>query len=194
MVNLTRDFEDLFKTHYSALCNLAYNITKNEEAAEDIAQDVFLKMWQRRNNLQDIVNIKSYLFRAVANASIDYLKNNKNVIRLNPNDDVQPSADGEDAVIRKELEARIERALRLLPPKCRAIFVMSRHEGMKYKEIAEQLGISVKTVENQMGIALEKMRNELKPYLTKEFISTTTKTAVSVGNILFLAYIFFQIL
>jgi RNA polymerase sigma-70 factor (ECF subfamily) len=70
-----------------------------------------------------------------------------------------------------ELSARIHEAIDRLPPQCRAIFLLSRNEEMKYREIAEHLRISVKTVEKQMGIALEKLRNHLKPYLSREFIA-----------------------
>lgn len=70
----------------------------------------------------------------------------------------------------RELEQKITQAVNNLPPKCKAVFVLSRYEGLKYKQIAEHLDISVKTVENQMGSALQKLRDELKPYLTREFL------------------------
>ncbi|MCE3259059.1 MAG: hypothetical protein K0S12_700 [Bacteroidetes bacterium] len=185
------DFEKLFKSHYTLLCNVTFRIIKDEQAAEDIVQEVFLKLWQRKDRLEDVVNFKAYLVRAVTNASIDHLKNNRSVMALTRvNDEDRKADNAEQAIIQKELEARIERALQLLPPKCRAIFVLSRHEGMKYKEIAEHLQISVKTVENQMGIALEKMRNELKPYLTREFISQPLVKAAATSVILLLILLF----
>ncbi len=70
-----------------------------------------------------------------------------------------------------ELERKVDESINRLPPKCRAIYLMSRHEGLKYKEIADALDLSLKTVENQMGIALEKLREDLKPFLTTEFLA-----------------------
>jgi RNA polymerase sigma-70 factor, ECF subfamily len=182
MSEISLHFEQLFKTQFKLLCNISNNIIKNERAAEDIVQEVFLKLWQKKDELTIHTNYMGYLYRATANASIDYLKNNKNVIPLKQVVYNQKANDenAETAMVSKELEKSIERALRLLPPKCKAIFVLSRYEGMKYKEIATHLGISVKTVENQMGIALEKMRTELKPYLTKEFLASVAKRGISL--------------
>lgn len=187
MSEISLHFEQLFKTQFKLLCNISNNIVKNERAAEDIVQEVFLKLWQKKDILTIHTNYMGYLYRATANASIDYLKNNRNVIPLKTNSHHQANEENaEGSMINKELEKSIERALRSLPPKCKAIFVLSRYEGMKYKEIATHLGISVKTVENQMGIALEKMRNELKPYLTKEFLSAVAKRGLSIGFLWFL--------
>jgi RNA polymerase sigma-70 factor (ECF subfamily) len=187
MSEIPLQFEQLFKANFRLLCNIANNIVKNERAAEDIVQDVFLKLWQKKDELKIHSNLLGYLYRATANASIDYLKHNRNVIPLKQTIHYQKTDDNaETAVMRKELEKNIEKAMRTLPPKCKAIFVLSRFEGMKYKEIAEHLNISVKTVENQMGIALDKLRTELKPYLTREFLSNFTKMG--------LAFIFAQLL
>jgi RNA polymerase sigma-70 factor, ECF subfamily len=181
MSEIPLHFEQLFKSHFRLLCNIANNIVKNERAAEDIVQDVFLKLWQKKDDLKIHTNVMGYLYRATANASIDYIKNNRNVIPLKQTIHYQKTDDNAEAVLmRKELEKNIERAMRLLPPKCKAIFVLSRFEGMKYKEIAEHLGLSVKTVENQMGIALDKLRTELKPYLTREFLAAVTKTGITL--------------
>jgi RNA polymerase sigma-70 factor, ECF subfamily len=182
MPEISQLFEEVFKSHHRVLCSIANNIVKNPKAAEDIVQDVFLKLWQKKDELVIHSNLKGYLYRSTANAAIDYLRNNKNVIPLRKvvfsekTDDVNAEA----YMIKKELEDSIEKALRLLPPKCKAIFVLSRFEGMKYKEIAGHLNISVKTVENQMGIALEKMRSELKPFLTKEYLIQSVKKIISV--------------
>src|SRR5690606_3853531 len=78
--------------------------------------------------------------------------------------------DDPNSMVTQELEQRLDHAINSLPPKCRAIFVLSRFEEMKYQEIANHLDISVKTVENQMGIALEKIRNSMAPYLRGEFL------------------------
>jgi RNA polymerase sigma-70 factor, ECF subfamily len=177
MIDSKPDFESIFKSQFATLCNIAFNITKNKKAAEDIVQDIFLKLWKNKHRIEAIDNYKGYLYRSVTNASIDYLKQNKNTIPVAAQREiVSPASNGEKQMMEKELAVKIEKALLSLPPKCRAIFVLSRHEGMKYREIAEYLEISVKTVENQMGIALGKLREELKPYLTREFNSYSAPT------------------
>jgi RNA polymerase sigma-70 factor (ECF subfamily) len=179
MVEVTLQFEELFKSQYRLLCNISNNIVKNERAAEDIVQEVFIKLWQKREELKIHTNLMGYLYKATVNSSIDYIKNNKNVIPLRQVNYYQETDENaEKRVMQKELSKSIDKALKNLPPKCKAIFVLSRYEGMKYKEIAQHLGISVKTVENQMGIALEKLRTELRPFLTREFINTFVKTSL----------------
>jgi len=170
MLQTSPDFEHLFLTRFPVLCNVAFRITRNKKAAEDIVQDVFLKLWQNKHKFADLENYNGYLYRCTANAAIDYLKNYRNIIPLDvqrPNGSAV--SNGERLMMEKELEHEIEKAMSNLPPKCRAIFVLSRYEGMKYREIAEHLEISLKTVENQMGIALSKLREHLQPYLTREF-------------------------
>jgi RNA polymerase sigma-70 factor (ECF subfamily) len=190
MVEITLQFEELFKSQYRLLCNISNNIVKNERAAEDIVQEVFIKLWQKREELQIHSNLMGYLYKATVNSSIDYVKNNKNVIPLRQVNYYQETDENaEKRVMQKELSKSIEKALKNLPPKCKAIFVLSRYEGMKYKEIAQHLGISVKTVENQMGIALDKLRTELRPFLTREFIGTFVKTSI----VFLLADFFFRL-
>ena len=109
---------------------------------------------------------KAYLMRSVVNTSLSYLKQNKKQKELT---DIHLEAQGgsDEAVLQKELESKIGQALDQLPPKCKAIFVLSRFENLKNKEIAATLGVSLKTVENQMGIALKKLRDELKSYFKR---------------------------
>lgn len=169
MRDLHEDFEHIFRSQFPVLCNVAFNIIKNQKASEDIVQDIFLRLWKNKDRLDEVDNYKAYLYRSTTNAAIDYLKRNKNVITLNQREITTGVPEADQNVREQELTRTIDKALASLPPKCRAIFVLSRHEGMKYREIAEYLEISVKTVENQVGIALSKLRESLRPYLTKEF-------------------------
>lgn len=172
------DFEELFKSNYNTMCNIASNIVKNSDSAKDIVQEVFIKLWDKKADLLEISNIKGYLFRATTNASINYLSQNKKIVSLEASG-VTLSINPDETLTTKELEAKIQYALDRLPPKCKAIFVLSRFEGMKYAEIAEHLDISEKTVKNQMLIALNKMREDLRPYLTKEFLALALSTGIS---------------
>ncbi len=132
-----------------------------------MVQDVFLKIWERREHLEFSVSVKSYLYRAVHNACLNLIDKKKKEVRM---DDVSlkivhPTASAEEKVDRRELDDAIKKGLEQLPAGCRKVFEMSRFGEMKYKEIADTLGISVKTVEHQMGKALRIMREQLSEYL-----------------------------
>jgi RNA polymerase sigma-70 factor, ECF subfamily len=169
MTEFSKDFEEVYKSHYKMLRNAAQNIIGDHDASHDVVQEVFLKLWNKRNELDYILNIKAYLFKSVVNTSLTYIENNKSKTSL-PELRLEASNTSDSKVLAKELEQKIQLALDALPPKCKAIFVLSRFEGLKNKEIAEVLGLSLKTVENQMGIALKKMRDDLRPYLTRDFL------------------------
>jgi RNA polymerase sigma-70 factor (ECF subfamily) len=164
MAALADRFEDLYKAHYKELRIAAENIISDSDAAHDVVQEVFLKLWHRREELGAILNERAYLYRAVINASITYLSGSKKKTDIS-NLAVEGGASADQQTMTKELEEKIQYALDALPPKCKAIFVLSRFEGMKNKEIAQLMNLSLKTVENQMGIALKKMRDDFKHYL-----------------------------
>lgn len=161
------EFELIYRTHYNKLRNTVENIIGDADASHDIVQEVFLKLWQKKNELDLILNIKAYLFKSVINSSITYLENKKRQAQLSDLP-VSPHEATDAGLIQKELEAKIQIAVNKLPAKCKAIFVLSRYENLTYKEIAIYLNLSAKTVENQMGIAIKKMYEELKTYLYKE--------------------------
>ena len=161
-------FENLFQSHYANLCGYAVKYVWELEQAEEIVQDLFFNIWSKRSNLQITSSIESYLFRAVRNACLNYLKHLK--VRDNYATDVKESVNpGRDqdnnSVEVLELQDKIEEAIEALPPERKKIFLLSRHEELKYKEIAEQLGISVKTVEAQMGKALKYLRESLSEFM-----------------------------
>ena len=161
-------FEDVFKTHYRSLHAYAYTLLKDEMAAEEMVQNVFYKLWERSETLQISGSIAAYLYRAVHNESLNYLKHLK--VRSEHQLHVSHRAghDNDSASKRlhlKELEDRLRKAMNDLPEQCRTIFQMSRFEELRYKEIADRLDISVKTVENQMGKALKILRSKLVDFL-----------------------------
>jgi len=169
MADLLDNFEEVYKTHYKMLRNAAENIIGDHDASHDIVQEVFVKLWNKKNEVSAILNIKAYLFRSVINSSLTYLENNKNKIKTDEFR-IASQSSTDSKLMAQELESKIQIALNALPPKCKAIFALSRFEGLKNKEIAEHLNLSLKTVENQMGIALKRMKDDLKPYLTREFL------------------------
>lgn len=179
MPDLSDNFEEMYKVHYKMLRNAAENIIGDADSAHDVVQDVFIKLWNRRDEVSAILNKKAYLFRSVINASITFLENNKNKTSIGDLK-IESSGRTDSQLLTKELESKIQLALNALPPKCKAIFVLSRFDGLKNKEISDYLGLSIKTVENQMGIALKKMKDDLKPYLTKEFFSLALLAGVGL--------------
>ena len=161
-------FEQVFKTHFKRLHAYAFTILRDEIQAEEMVQQVFFKLWERTDNLSLTGSISSYLYRAVHNESLNYIKHQK--VRSNHQLNVAYSMKNEvehpaKKIMAIELEKKIHTALNELPEQCRTIFQMSRFDELKYREIADKLGISVKTVESQMSKALRLLRVKLVDFL-----------------------------
>jgi RNA polymerase sigma-70 factor, ECF subfamily len=170
-------FEHLFKMHFRGLHAYAFTILKEEAMAEEIVQNVFCKIWEKKQLPEIETSPKAYLYKAVYHDCLNYLKHKK-VKSAHAMHVVRQSNDREenasDKVMAGELKERIHTALNELPEQCRTIFQMSRFEGLKYQEIADEMGLSVKTVENQMGKALKLMRIKLVEFLPLFIISLLT--------------------
>jgi len=165
-------FETLYKKYYIFLCLIAENIVRNHSDAEEIVSDVFVKLWNIRENINITTSIKAYLIKAVHNTSINYLEKSKTSNKLTDNfndSDFKLLAWDSDyplgQLYEKEITDILEHGINTLPDACRQIFILSRNEDMKYKEIADKLGISVNTVKTQMKIALVRLRENLKDYM-----------------------------
>jgi RNA polymerase sigma-70 factor (ECF subfamily) len=172
-------FEQVFKTYYKNLHGYAFTMIKDEAAAEETVQQVFFKLWERTENLSISGSVQAYLYRAVYNESLNYLKHQKVRTRhqLFVKHRREESTEGSSKGIHvKELEAKISAALNELPEQCRTVFQLSRFEELRYKEIADHLQISVKTVENQMGKALKLLRSKLADFLILIFIFIQSKS------------------
>ena len=168
------DLEILFKQHYTKLCNIAYRIINDKIGAEDIVQEVFIKVWETKDKINITTTIEGYLIKSVTNTSLNYLKKHKKVVfedAVSKLSKVSSDIKTDQKINYEELHKIVYEALDKLPPKCRTIFVLSRFEEMKNKEIAEHLDISVKTVENQMSIAIDKLQNNLKESLKQDYIT-----------------------
>jgi RNA polymerase sigma-70 factor (ECF subfamily) len=157
-------FGYLFRQYYKPLCRQACHIVSCTYRSEEIVSDVLLKLWNNRRQLAINTSLNAYLFAAVRNQAIDYLRHQARHRRLVANiDTAMESGDGspEDAIIFSEVNRMVERAIDALPPRGRHIFRLSRDRGLKYKEIAELLNISIKTVETHMRRSLIFLRDEL---------------------------------
>lgn len=166
-------FEQIFKTYFKSLHAYAYTILKNETEAEEMVQQVFFKLWERAGNLSFSGSIAAYLYRAVHNESLNYFRHRKvrSVHQMHVAYNMKQEAEQPaKKIMSKELEGKFRAALNDLPEQCRTIFQLSRFEEMKYREIADKLGISIKTVENQMGKALKILRIKLVDFLVMLFL------------------------
>lgn len=159
-------FEDLFRTYFTLLCQFAMKFTGSDlDDAKEIVHDVFIKVWEKIDSLPPDTNYKSYLYKAVNNRGLNFIRDRKKLVQLDHiSDEKHASASSEVEI--QELERAIELAIQSLPDKCREVFVMSRYEGLTYKSIAGKMAISVKTVEAQMSKALRLMRKHLAEFLS----------------------------
>lgn len=165
---LRDSFDILYVTYYPRMIRFAREYVLSEEDAENIVQDIFVLLWEKRDVLEIKVSIAPYLFTLVKNRCLDFLRHK--VI----SEDFSKEYKAKQIALEElncvfasdeDMENIITRAIDSLPERCREIFIKSRIEGKKYKKIAEELNISVNTVENQMSIAFRKLRLELKDYL-----------------------------
>jgi len=159
-------FEMMFRDYYTPLVQYGNTLLKDFEETEDVVQQVFISVWEKRSLAGVHTSARSMLYKAVYNACLNRLKHRK--VRSEHAEELkatQPAPETTDLLQAKELELRIHQAIELLPEQCAKIFNLSRFEQLKYQEIADKMGLSVKTVENQMGKALKVIRGELSDYL-----------------------------
>jgi RNA polymerase sigma-70 factor (ECF subfamily) len=163
------EFEMLFKQHFKPLCFLAQRYVKDLDMAREIVQESFMALWDKRGGLDASKPVKAYLSTIVYNKSLNYLRSEKKFdkdLLISEHLMGDPIGEYTDALIVKDIQAKIDQAMEELPEKCREIFMMNRYKHLKYQEIADKLQISVKTVEAQMSKALQRMRISLSEYLT----------------------------
>jgi len=161
--------EDLFRQNFEAMCRLAMKFIHDFDTSKDIVHEVFTAFWQKFDSLPDDTQYKSYLFTAVRNKSFNHLRDQKKHLKIVEAEEEATPETG-DSMESKELAREIDYALNLLPDRCRQVFELSRFEGKKYGQIAEELDISVKTVEGQMSKALRLLREHLQDFLVLFFI------------------------
>ncbi len=161
-------FEALFKANFKRLFAYAITILREDSHAEEIVQNVFYKMWEKKGKIDIQTSVTAYLYRSVYNDCLNYLKHKKVKATYTMHKTWSQKDETDNATTKvqlSELQQKLDAALSDLPEQCRTIFQMSRFEELKYREIASKLGISVKTVENQMGKALSILRIKLADYL-----------------------------
>lgn len=161
-------FSVVFTQYYSDLVRFSFKFTNDLNISEEIVQDVFLRLWENRSSLEIHTSLKSYLLKNVQNRSIDSLRHTgitNQYVSMVLNNVIVTQNDTENYVFFSELQANYNNALKKIPVQYADVFRMSRMEGLKYQEIADELGVSVRTVEVRLSKALGMLREELKDFL-----------------------------
>jgi RNA polymerase sigma-70 factor, ECF subfamily len=160
-------FDKLFLKYYQPLCRFSFAIQKNEQAAEDIVQDLFVYLWENRQTVNITTSVKAFLYTSVRNRTLNYIKSSgtrRNWESTHVDLNFEETTDEVVAETNETFEL-IEQAINELPEKCKEIFILNRKYNLKYNDIAKKLNLSPKTVENQIGIALKRIREYLSKYI-----------------------------
>lgn len=171
-------FDYLFHLYYSSLVVYCRQIIFDHQAAEDIVQGFFLKLWSNSQSIQIDQSIKSYFLTSVRNRSLDYLRHQKVKAKVEENlisEEINTNHD-HHYLLETELRQYIDAALAKLPPVCCEVFMMNRFDGLKPKDIAEKKGISVRTVEGHIGKAIKIMKKELEQFLPSILVMIILKS------------------
>jgi len=155
----------IFDRHYPLLLSDIYRLIPDESSCQDLAQEIFVDLWNKRENLDIHTSLRAYLRRAAINKSLNYIKANRRT-HFEDADDLghlpdTSASDTNKREAQETLEDALHVAIGTLPEKCRIVFNLSRFEQLSHREIAEKLGISVKTIENQITKAMKMLREAL---------------------------------
>jgi RNA polymerase sigma-70 factor (ECF subfamily) len=171
--NDQRALKVLFDQYHHSLCNLAVTIVRDSDAARDIVQEVFVKLWRNRDQLDAVIVLNAYLRRAVVNTSLNYLENSntKGKITLDKADlTSHVSSSAHQQLEYSELREKVAHVVASLPDRTRTVYTLIRSEEMSYKEVAEALSISTKAVEKEIMKALRILREALREYLPSAIV------------------------
>ncbi|GHB75058.1 hypothetical protein GCM10007390_30990 [Persicitalea jodogahamensis] len=160
--------ELLFRRYHRALCSHALRYVYSREVAEDIVSDVFCKFWKNASFEAVSSSYRLYLFRSVRNEAYSHLRSDfkrRDSHELFTTPEAGPGLRPDHITQYEETFHRVQLLVEQLPPQCRKVFLMSRFEGKRYKEIAEEMGLSVKTVDTHLVKALKLVRNGLRDYV-----------------------------
>ncbi|MDR2811410.1 MAG: RNA polymerase sigma-70 factor [Tannerellaceae bacterium] len=160
------DFEKLYLSYFSKMKSFAQEYVPSKQDAEDIVHDVFVNLWEKKRTFTHHAELMAYLFTSVKNRSLNYLRHK--IIEQNAHNLLQEEytinlealeAFNPDIFSEQDIEQTLYNVIQSLSERCRQIFIMSKIEGKKQKQIAAELNISIHTVETQMGIAYKKLRH-----------------------------------
>lgn len=176
ILNLKKDdrtaFEEIYLKYWDKLFSTVYKRVRSIEIAEEVVQDFFVYLWEKRSQIEIHTSLESYMHTAVRYQVLNYLQKEltRNNYKASLNSSEAYSNDILDQVYVNELNKIIEEEISQLPEKCQNVFRLSRQENLSIKQIAEKLDISTKTVENHLGKALKILRVNLKNYISASSI------------------------
>jgi RNA polymerase sigma-70 factor (family 1) len=161
-------FKKIYYLFYKKLYLFSLALVKTKEAAEEITEDVFIKIWQQKDHMLAIQNLRVYLYVATKNTSLNYLSKKAKDNLTEPFDNInidlfRSTLTPEELMITAEMYRKIQQQVEALPLRCKMIFKLIREDGLKYKEVSDILNISVNTIDVQMAIAVKKIATALKP-------------------------------
>lgn len=177
-------FELLFSIYFARLNDFAKNVVRDDFISQDIVQEVFVKVWEKRAEIESL-NLEAFLFRLVRNRCLDYIKHLKVV--NNRMQEINISSKYEElyridfignepyVLIEEELKTKIEKTIQSLPDRCREVFILSRMDGLKNKEIAEKLDINIKNIERHLSRAMQTFRKNFPAELPVALIMLILK-------------------
>lgn len=188
-------FESFFYLLNMPLVKFCMMYVHQKEPAEEIVSDVFARCWINRKSLKDIKKPDTYLFVAVKNQSINYLRKYSHIHLVQIEDANELTFSGpfnpQEELEKKELIFKIEQAVEALPQQCRIIFRLIREDGIKYKEVAEILNISPRTVQTQLFRAMKKISNVLSDHVTPSYNVRSNKGLLNIVLLLSLFKLYF---
>ncbi|MCK9342554.1 MAG: RNA polymerase sigma-70 factor [Massilibacteroides sp.] len=163
-----RAFADFYDLYYKQIFRVSYYYMKNATACEEVVNDVFFALWKSRTKLVEIENLRTYIYVSTRNTCLKALRiEDKNPLlfdELPIQLDFEESEETEGAIHFKEMNHMLQQAVAQLPERCREIFILTRLEGMKTKEVAKILSISESTIRGQIKLAVKKVSETLKPF------------------------------
>lgn len=160
-------FRELYHRYNKRLHYFAFALVKTREAAEEVVEDVFIRLWNQRTDITQVNNLRIYLYTATKNTALNYLSRKAKEKIVEPFDDIDISLhetgiSPEQIMITAETYQKIRQAVEALPPRCKMIFKLIREDGLRYKEVAEILNISVNTIDAQMAIAVQRITDAVR--------------------------------
>lgn len=153
---------ELYKAFHNKLRHFSRAITRSNEIAEEVVDDIFVKLWNRRDKIKEIENLTVYLYIAVKNQSLNTLSRKAKELVTEPFDSIEidlkySGNNADELMITREMFQRMQKAVDDLPPRCKMIFKLVREDGLKYKEVSQILNIAVNTIDVQMAIAVKRI-------------------------------------
>jgi len=152
-------FNHLFFKYYASLCSYVTTIVEDSSVSEDIVQNLFVKFWSDRKKIIIHTNIEHYLFKAAKNGAFNYLRSEANRKKAIKKLEITDCLEVEECLTQEEFLYKLEECINQLPERSKEVFLLSRYEELKQKEIAEKLNISVKTIKNQIWKSLKYLKS-----------------------------------